>query len=47
MLTDKIFTHDANSSSISCPFFMSDVEAGFPSPAEDYIVLKNKHLENK
>jgi len=46
MLTDKIFTPD-ESTSINCPFFMSAVEAGFPSPAEDYIegsLDLNKHL---
>jgi len=46
MLMDKIFTLD-ESSSVSCPFFMSAVEAGFPSPAEDYIegsLDLNKHL---
>ena len=46
MLMGKIFTPD-ESSSISCPFFMSSVEAGFPSPAEDYIegsLDLNKHL---
>lgn len=46
MLRDKIFIPDG-SSSVSCPFFMSAVEAGFPSPAEDYIegsLDLNKHL---
>ncbi len=46
MLMDKIFKPD-ESSSVCCPFFMSAVEAGFPSPAEDYIegsLDLNKHL---
>lgn len=46
MLRDRIFIPD-ESSSINCPFFLSAVEAGFPSPAEDYIegnLDLNKHL---
>jgi len=46
MLIDKIFTPD-ESCSITCPIFMFTVEAGFPSPAEDYIegsLDLNKHL---
>ncbi len=46
MLTDKIFIPD-DSTTLSCPFFMFPVEAGFPSPAEDYVeghLDLNKHL---
>lgn len=43
---DTIFKPDT-STAISCPIYMSSVEAGFPSPAEDYIegtLDLNKHL---
>lgn len=46
MLIDKVFTPD-ETTAICCPLFMSSVEAGFPSPAEDYIEGRldlNKHL---
>ena len=46
MLIQQIFKPD-ETSSVRCPFFMSAVEAGFPSPAEDYVegsLDLNKHL---
>lgn len=46
MLIDKVFTPD-ETTAICCPLFMSSVEAGFPSPAEDYIEGRldlNKYL---
>jgi len=43
---NKILIPD-NSTIISCPLYMSTIEAGFPSPAEDYIegtLDLNRHL---
>ena len=42
----KIFKPD-ETTSVSCPFYTYAVEAGFPSPAEDYVegsLDLNKHL---
>ena len=46
MLMQRILKPD-ETSSVSCPFFTYAVEAGFPSPAEDYVEESldlNKHL---
>jgi DNA polymerase V len=46
MKVTQVFSSDF-SSVIECPLFISEVPAGFPSPADDYIEKKldlNKHL---
>lgn len=46
MLTNQIFRPD-QSSAVTCPYLLSSVEAGFPSPAEDYVEGRldlNQHL---